>query len=92
MPAPEPGTVWFEESPSGSLSVVFQRYFWTGKAGNRLRRARRLLMNHRRGWFCLHCGEEVETHKRADAVYCTERCRKLAARQRRAERSRYGDA
>jgi hypothetical protein len=40
----------------------------------------------RNGWRCEWCGERIPIHKRADARFCRERCRKAAARVRKAIR------
>ncbi len=88
MPAPEPVTFWIEEIEPGRYMAYYERHFWTGKAGNRARRAEVILGRYVRGtWRCAWCGDELHTDKRADARYCREHCRKAAARQRRADRA-----
>jgi len=65
-----------------SLSVYF---FLCQNKKHRLERAKRNLRNlHRRQWRCPECGGYVPLFRRADAVNCRERCRKAAARGRRA--------
>lgn len=84
MPAPEPGTVWVEEVEPGYFATFIQRYFWTGKAGNRAKRAQAIYQRFRLGdWCCAWCREPLHFDKRADARYCGESCRKKAARRRR---------
>lgn len=55
--------------------------------GNRRHRIARLpaLMRRMRfgGWKCRACGEPAPHYKRADADFCSERCRKAEARARR---------
>ena len=41
---------------------------------------------HIDGWACRQCCAPIPMYRRADARYCCEGCRKLAARRRRAER------
>jgi predicted nucleic acid-binding Zn ribbon protein len=38
--------------------------------------------------FCAECGEPMPAGKRADAVYCSQRCLKAAKRERNRERER----
>lgn len=86
MPAPEPGTVFFEEYEGRTLAY-FQRYFWSGRFAHRAARASAMLGRMKVGtWRCQWCWEDLETHKRTDAQYCSEGCRKRAARARRADR------
>jgi len=65
-------------------SLIVERFMWSNPK-NRMKRARRVLANLQAGdWRCLECGDPVLLHKRADAVYCREACRKRAARRRKA--------
>lgn len=87
MPGPDPHAIWIESDEP--LRVCYQAYFWTGNLGNRRARSiailRRLVL---RTWQCKRCGEALPVYLRADAVYCSERCRKRAARMRRGARKR----
>lgn len=86
MPGPEPGTVWIEEQEGGFVAMA-ECYFWTGNLGNRIKRAKAMLRRVKSGtWVCRWCGDELPDYLRVDAQYCSEGCRKLAARQRRNNR------
>ncbi len=87
MPAPDPESLWLEETGDGQFVGFFMRYFGTGNAGNRAKRAARILrMVNSTGWKCSWCADHIEIHKRTDARYCSEGCRKRAARARRVGR------
>lgn len=90
MPGPDPHAVWFEEY-DGRLLASFEPYFWTGNVGNRKARAIAILKRIAwHDWFCRWCGNDLPEWRRADALYCSEGCRKRAARYRR--RARRGNA
>ena len=83
MPGPDPNALWFEVY-GGRILATFERYFWTGNAGNRKARAIAIMRRmERRDWFCRWCRDELPEWRRADVRYCCEGCRKRAARQRR---------
>lgn len=89
MPGPDPDTIFIEAHEGGGYSVSFLRYLWTGAAGNRANRAKAILGRlSRRDWLCRTCGDDLPEWRRADALYCSEGCRKKAARQRRKARLR----
>ena len=89
MPAPDPFGLHYDQTPDGCPIVTAE--LWTSRlppfSGNprhRLARARAVLRNLlRNGWACRHCGDPVPLWRRADAVYCSEGCRKHAARRRK---------
>lgn len=86
MPGPDPHALWTEEY-DGRVSVSFESYYSTGKDGHRKARAIAILRRIiRRNWHCDWCAEDLPEWRRADARYCSEGCRKRAARQRRAQR------
>jgi len=86
MPGPIPNALWFEEW-DGRLSAVYERYYGTGNVANRQARARAIMRRMARGtWYCSWCADDLPVWRRADAQYCSERCRKKAARSRRAHR------
>jgi hypothetical protein len=87
MPAPDPFGIWLEEDRNGNLTALMERHFFSSMQ-TRKARAIAILLNHRRnGWACLWCGEEVPVHKRSDAKYCSEGCRKRNQRAVRHGRS-----
>ena len=97
MPAPDPGTVWIEDSAGGTSAYYDQDLSgWlsthdTGHSRNRARRAAAILRRYVRGtWVCRWCRDEISTDKRADARYCREGCRKAHARARKAQRRAWG--
>ena len=82
MPAPDPWAISIEQSPGG-WSVHYDTFLLSGRTQRRAR-AKRILSNLRRnGWCCAWCGGPVPEFRRADARYCSEGCRKRAARARR---------
>ena len=83
MPGPDPDAI--ELFTDGSRKVVYyDRYFWTGNTGNREKRAKEILRRAIAGdWVCNWCGDKLPVWRRADAQYCSESCRKKAARERR---------
>ena len=92
MPAPDPFAIDSadERSVWYSYRIGPNRWFpWDSKVGsnekrNRDARAKAIGMNIRRdNWLCHWCRSEIGLHKRADAVFCRERCRKANARARR---------
>lgn len=88
MPGPDPDRLLIEEHNPRFARVCFQAYDWTGNNGNRRKRAMAILRRLRWGtWRCRGCGDELPDYVRADALYCGNKCRKKAARERRAARS-----
>lgn len=90
MPAPDPHGLEYDEHPDGRPIIraeVWPSSGWfPGNPRHRNARAKAVLVNILRGgWLCPICGDPVPTHKRADARYCREACRKKAARARRQE-------
>ena len=88
MPGPDPDGVYIDEGEDGiNLVMAFRTDANILRKGGNMRhrydRARRIAIRLRWGWNCLQCREPVPIYRRADACYCTEGCRKLAARQRR---------
>lgn len=96
MGAPDPDAVFdvFEEDDRWVVRFnhrVGPTAFWPWESNvggnerrNRLNRATAIARNVARdGWVCLVCGGEIGFHKRADALYCRERCKRAAARMRR---------
>jgi hypothetical protein len=83
MPAPDPHAINLGDGWPARICVTFEQDFWGGST-HRKARALRILRNlYRGGWVCRHCGDPVQIYRRADAVFCSEGCRKRAARQRR---------
>lgn len=84
MPPPDPEGLSLETSDDGRWRLLAE--VWTD--GNRRHRLARLRAVSRMirlgGWTCRACGSDMPLHKRADARYCSERCRKSDARARRA--------
>ena len=88
MPGPDPLSLWIGDTPDERHIVYFQRYFWTGQAGNRARRAQSIARRLKaQTWRCLWCRDDLPAWRRADAQYCCEGCRKRAARAQRIEGS-----
>lgn len=86
MPAPDPHAIYWEENADGSIRYIGEICQY-GNRKHRLARFHRVLRRIKyRGWTCRWCGEEIGLHKRADARYCREGCRKAEARARRARR------
>ncbi len=95
MPAPDPFGLSYDETPAGQPIVwaeiwgVRNRPYFEGNPKHRKARAAAVLRRLRLdGWICPECGEPVPLHRRADADYCREGCRKRAARRRRSERAK----
>ena len=84
MPGPDPLAVWQDDDAEpGQIRISFERP-WNGNHTARKARAIAILRNLQRAdWRCRGCGDPVGRHKRADAVFCSEGCRKRAARRRR---------
>ena len=80
MPAPDPDAIEIIEW-EGGYSVLFPS--WPNGCPRTLAaRAKAILRNLRRnGWRCMWCGDPVPTQRRADAEFCSERCRKAAKRR-----------
>ena len=90
MPHPDPNGLSIDEREDGSFSITAE--VW--QHGNRQHRiawmravARNIACG---GWRCRRCGTEIALFKRSDARYCGERCRKVVARRRRAEKQPMG--
>ena len=83
MAEPDPDGVTLGEGWPDRVTVLVQT-FMSGNRKARMRRAKSILRNlHRGGWLCRWCYDPVPLHRRADARFCCEGCRKRAARQRR---------
>lgn len=84
MSEPEPRGI----EPGDNWPRTVLVHLWPcGHKRHRKARARRVLKNARWGeWTCRQCLDPVPFTRRADAVYCRERCRKRAARSRKAAR------
>jgi hypothetical protein len=86
MPHPDPRALELVAQADGSMTVRAE--IWPH--GNRRHRIARLRAVARNlcfdGWRCLRCRTEIAIFKRADARYCSEQCRKCAARERRRRR------
>lgn len=92
MPGPDPTGIWYEVEPDGRLRVMGEVYpsscpLWPGNPRSRLARMRAICRNVAfGGWRCTWCHDPVPIWRRADACFCSEGCRKRAARERRALR------
>lgn len=86
MPAPDPHSLYISHHDNGRFTITAE----TNSNGNRRVRIARMLAISRRikwgKWRCHECGEQLPLCKRADARFCSERCRKASARQRRRPR------
>lgn len=81
-------SVWFHHRCGPSVFWPFESSVGGNERRNRENRAKAILRRVMRdGWQCTFCGEEIGFHKRADALYCRERCKRAAARARRRLRS-----
>lgn len=98
MPAPDPfaievadnGNVWYSYRVGPSWLFPFGAKLGSNEKRNRDNRARAIAMNIRRdNWLCRWCGAEIGLHKRADAIFCREGCKRAAARARRAQSSQW---
>lgn len=77
-------TVWFTRRTGPSRFWPFDSSVGGNERRNRENRAKAICRNVARdGWLCLVCRGEIGFHKRADALYCRERCKRAAARTRR---------
>src|SRR6476620_4366708 len=84
MPGPDPSGLDIEEHANGGFIVTAEDWPY-GNRRHRIARMRAVVRNIRYGgWRCPVCDRPVPLFKRADAKSCRERCRKAAARQRRA--------
>jgi hypothetical protein len=90
MPEPDPYGIEIGPNYPGQISVlvyhsVAAAFYGGGNKRHRIQRAKRILSNLRcGGWCCIWCREPVLLSKRADAKFCSDGCRKRAARDRRA--------
>ena len=83
MPEPDPFAIWLGDAAPGQINVTMD-FAWNGNRKARMARAVAILRNlQRNNWRCFWCAGPVPLHKRADARYCCEGCRKGAARWRR---------
>lgn len=82
MPAPDPDGVCEVCREDGRITVTGEQS-WTNPRARNARMVRILRNVQRDGWRCRFCEDEVPLFRRADARYCSERCRKAAARARR---------
>src|SRR5215471_8504823 len=86
MPHPDPNGLSIYEREDGTLGITAE-IWWHGNRRHRIARMRAVARNIAcDGWRCRWCGTEIALFKRSDARYCGERCRKVVARRRRAER------
>ena len=86
MPAPDPFAIYPFERRKPRLSICYAE---CGNPRHRKARVERIAVQIlQSGWCCRYCGQPVPLHRRADARYCCEGCRKRAARQRRRYRTR----
>lgn len=88
MPGPDPYGLYYDETPSGQPIVTAEVWPSSGLfAGNRRNRIKRFKAVYRSimrdGWLCLWCSVPVPIYRRADACYCSQGCRKRAARARK---------
>ena len=89
MPAPDPHAIWYDENPDGSPRITGEVWasshpWWPGNPRHRKARVNAVARNIARGgWLCAWCLDPVPIHRRADARFCCEGCRKRAARERR---------
>ena len=84
MPGPGPDTLWIDDTEPQRLRVTFTNDLWAGNGGNRQASVIAILMRlRRRDWFCRWRGDPLQDHRRANAKYCREGCRKRAARRRK---------
>ena len=75
--------VWFNHRAGPSRLWPFGPNVGGNERRNRVRRAQSIARQVAfDGWVCKFCGVEIGFHKRADARYCRERCKKAAARER----------
>lgn len=95
MPGPDPNGLTYGETATGQPMVSAEiwgarnRPFWEGNPKHRLARAKAVLARLRLdGWTCHQCGDPIPMFRRADARYCSEGCRKRAARSRASERAK----
>ena len=87
MPAPDPEAISMGDTSPGKISLLADMSFVLNRKA-RMARANAIFVNLRRGgWTCRWCAEPVPLHKRADAQFCSEGCRKRSARHRRLCRS-----
>src|SRR6478736_5513460 len=85
MPAPDPNGLDIEEYEGGF--TVTAELWWYGNRRHRIARMKAVARRIRcGGWRCLACHSPVALYKRADANFCSERCRKGAAKRMRAAR------
>ena len=91
MPGPDPKGVELGLDFPRRLSVLVYRsdasiLYGGGNRRHRNARALAILRKLQRGgWLCLWCNEPVPIFRRADACYCSQACRKRAAKTRKAE-------
>jgi len=82
MSGPDPFGIWVQYDAEGNTHVVYEQWDY-GNRKTRQARASSILRNLKLGWLCPVCFEPVPIYRRADAAFCSERCRKKQARKRR---------
>lgn len=90
MPGPDPQGIELGDDFPRRLSVLVYRsdasiLYGGGNMRHRNARAKAVLKRLARGWLCHWCSRPVPMYRRADACYCSQGCRKRAARSRKAE-------
>lgn len=90
MPGPDPDGIDLGYDYPRRLSVLVHRsdaniLYGGGNMRHRNSRAVSVLKRLFRGWLCHWCNDPVPIYRRADACYCSQGCRKRAARCRKAE-------
>lgn len=84
MPAPDPDAIEIGPGWPEKVEVWFTQPFWDGNRKHRKQRAISIAKNlGRGGWLCRFCCDPVPLYKRADAVFCSEGCKRRMARWRR---------
>ena len=90
MPGPDPDGIDFGYDYPRRLSVLVYRsdaniLYGGGNMRHRNQRAEAVLRRLCRGWLCHWCSRPVPIYRRADACYCSQGCRKRAARARKSD-------
>lgn len=82
--------IWVDEVAPPRARLTWSVYPWQNATRTR-RKAEMLTRLYASGAHaCQRCGSLIEPQKRVDAVYCSERCRKHDARERRKARENKG--
>lgn len=82
--------IWVEEVAPPRARLTWSVYPWQNSTRTRRKAERLTAMYARRQHSCVRCCELIEPQRRVDAVYCSERCRKHDARERRKARENKG--